>query len=59
MFCLCFRCRLKVTGDMMMSFPAGIVQALADNPSPAVLTFRIKNTTSLEHILVNNKLLSE
>ena len=58
-FVMFTRCRVKVTGDMMMSFPAGIVRVLADSPSPAVLTFRIRNTTNLEHILVNSKLLTE
>lgn len=43
----------------MLSFPAGIVRVLMDNPSPATLSFRIKNTANLEHILVNKQLISE
>ncbi|ELU05217.1 hypothetical protein CAPTEDRAFT_227171 [Capitella teleta] len=53
------KCKLKMTGDMMLSFPAGIVRVLMDNPSPANLCFRIKNTSNLEHILVNKQLITE
>lgn len=45
-----------MTGDMMVSFPAGIVGVLANNPSPASLGFRIKNVKNLESILPNKQL---
>lgn len=53
------KCKVKLTGDMVMSFPAGIISFLLENPSVAVLSCRIKNTTKLEQILVNKQLLSE
>lgn len=53
------KCRVKLTGDMVVSFPAGIVRLLMDNPSPAVLSFCIKNTTSLQQILLNKQLIIE
>ncbi|KAK2178953.1 hypothetical protein NP493_522g02037 [Ridgeia piscesae] len=53
------KCRVKLTGDMVVSFPAGIVRLIMDNPSPAVLSFCIKNTTSLQQILVNKQLIIE
>ena len=31
------RCLVKLLGDMMLSFPAGIVSVLATNPRPAPL----------------------
>lgn len=40
----------------MLSFPAGIVNVLANNPHPAKLGFRIKNVQNLEKITPNNKL---
>lgn len=40
----------------MLSFPAGIVAVLANNPSPAQLTFRIKNTQRIENVLPNKQL---
>nr|XP_006820584.1 PREDICTED: FCH domain only protein 2-like [Saccoglossus kowalevskii] len=52
------KCMVKITGDMMMSFPAGIIQVLTSNPSPAVLSFRIKNANKLEQILPNKQLVS-
>ncbi|XP_017478896.1 PREDICTED: F-BAR domain only protein 2 isoform X7 [Rhagoletis zephyria] len=50
------RCQVKISGDMMLSFPAGIVGLLANNPNPAKLGFRIKNVQSLENLIPNSKL---
>ncbi|XP_020717634.1 F-BAR domain only protein 2 isoform X5 [Ceratitis capitata] len=50
------RCQVKISGDMMLSFPAGIVGLLANNPNPAKLGFRIKNVQNLENLLPNSKL---
>ena len=44
---------------MVVSFPPGIVRLLMDNPSPAVLSFCVKNTNSLQQILVNKQLIIE
>lgn len=52
------RCQVKLTGDMMLSFPAGIIQILTNNPSPAVLTFKIKNLAKMESIVPNKQLLT-
>lgn len=52
------RCQVKMSGDMMLSFPAGIVNVLANNPNPAKLGFRIKNTQNLENILPNKQLVT-
>jgi len=53
------RCKTKLTGDMMVSFPTGIVRHFTDNPNPATLSFKLKNTHTLEHILVNKQLINE
>ncbi|KAM7360769.1 F-BAR domain only protein 2 isoform 2-T2 [Cochliomyia hominivorax] len=50
------RCQVKISGDMMLSFPAGIAGLLANNPNPAKLGFRIKNVQNLEHFIPNSKL---
>jgi hypothetical protein len=52
------KCQVKMSGDMMLSFPAGIVTVLANNPSPAQLSFRVKNTHRLENVLPNKQLVS-
>ncbi|XP_053984752.1 F-BAR domain only protein 2 isoform X3 [Hylaeus anthracinus] len=52
------RCQVKLSGDMMLSFPAGIVAVLANNPSPAKLTFRVRNSSRLEKLFPNNQLVS-
>ena len=44
-------------GDMMVSFPAGIVRVLTENPSPAMLSFKVKNVAKIENILVNKQLI--
>lgn len=44
---------------MMLSFPAGIVNVLANNPNPAKLGFRIKNLQNLENFLPNKQLITQ
>ncbi|XP_069024475.1 F-BAR domain only protein 2 isoform X7 [Embiotoca jacksoni] len=51
------KCIVKITGDMTFSFPMGIIKVFTTNPSPAVLTFKLKNTSRLEQILPNQQLL--
>ncbi|XP_025409516.1 F-BAR domain only protein 2 isoform X2 [Sipha flava] len=51
------RCQVKMFGDMMVSFPAGIANILANNPNPAKLSFRLKNTMRVENILPNKQLM--
>uniref|UniRef100_A0A8C7N0K2 FCH and mu domain containing endocytic adaptor 2 n=1 Tax=Oncorhynchus kisutch TaxID=8019 RepID=A0A8C7N0K2_ONCKI len=36
------KCIVKITGDMTLSFPMGIIKVFTSNPSPAVLTFKLK-----------------
>uniref|UniRef100_A0A8C6VDX8 FCH and mu domain containing endocytic adaptor 2 n=1 Tax=Naja naja TaxID=35670 RepID=A0A8C6VDX8_NAJNA len=50
------KCIVKITGDMTVSFPSGIIKVFTSNPSPAVLCFRVKNTIKLEQILPNAQL---
>ncbi|XP_036384039.1 F-BAR domain only protein 2 [Megalops cyprinoides] len=51
------KCIVKITGDMTLSFPSGIIKIFTSNPSPAVLSFRLKNSSRLEQILPNQHLL--
>ncbi|XP_021930359.1 F-BAR domain only protein 2 isoform X9 [Zootermopsis nevadensis] len=52
------KCQVKLSGDMMLSFPAGIVAVLANNPSPAQLSFRIRNIHRLDNVLPNKQLVT-
>uniref|UniRef100_A0AAY5EA07 F-BAR domain only protein 2 n=1 Tax=Electrophorus electricus TaxID=8005 RepID=A0AAY5EA07_ELEEL len=51
------KCIVKITGDMTLSFPSGIIKIFTSSPSPAVLSFRLRNTSKLEQILPNQQLL--
>uniref|UniRef100_A0A8C6GV91 SH3-containing GRB2-like protein 3-interacting protein 1 n=1 Tax=Mus spicilegus TaxID=10103 RepID=A0A8C6GV91_MUSSI len=51
------KCIVKIMGEMVLSFPAGITRHFANNPSPAALTFRVVNSSRLEHVLPNPQLL--
>uniref|UniRef100_A0A8C7IXY1 F-BAR domain only protein 2 n=1 Tax=Oncorhynchus kisutch TaxID=8019 RepID=A0A8C7IXY1_ONCKI len=51
------KCIVKITGDMTLSFPMGIIKVFTSNPTPAMLTFKLKNTSKLEQILPNQTLL--
>ncbi|XP_055679079.1 F-BAR domain only protein 2 isoform X10 [Lutzomyia longipalpis] len=52
------RCQVKMSGDMMLSFPAGIVGVFANNPNPAKLGFRIKNIQNLDNVIPNKQLVT-
>ncbi|XP_041360186.1 F-BAR domain only protein 2-like isoform X2 [Gigantopelta aegis] len=51
------RCVVRIAGNVMMSFPAGVVKVFTENPSPAMLSFRIKNISKLENITPNSELI--
>lgn len=51
------RCLVKITGDLTMSFPAGITRIFTANPNVAVLSFRLVNISRIDHFLPNQKLL--
>eukprot|EP00090_Calanus_glacialis_P027285 TRINITY_DN4295_c0_g1_i2.p1 TRINITY_DN4295_c0_g1~~TRINITY_DN4295_c0_g1_i2.p1 ORF type:complete len:1042 (-),score=254.32 TRINITY_DN4295_c0_g1_i2:278-3403(-) len=53
------RCLVRLLGDMMLSFPAGIVSVLASNPYPAPLQFKIRNSGRLESVLPNKQLITK
>ncbi|XP_068175890.1 f-BAR domain only protein 1 isoform X2 [Antennarius striatus] len=51
------RCLVKITGDLTMSFPAGITRIFTSNPNVPVLSFRLINISRIDHFLPNQKLL--
>ena len=53
------RCLVRLLGDMMLSFPAGIVSVFTANPYPAPLQFRILNAGRLESVLPNKQLITK
>ncbi|NXR60138.1 FCHO1 protein, partial [Rhadina sibilatrix] len=50
-------CLVKVTGELTMSFPAGIVRVFSGPAAPPVLSFRLLNAGAIEHFLPNAELL--
>ncbi|KAK2895569.1 hypothetical protein Q8A73_015057 [Channa argus] len=51
------KCVVKITGEMVLSFPAGITRHFASHPAQPVLTFSISNYNRLEQVLPNPQLL--
>ncbi|XP_056601109.1 F-BAR domain only protein 2 isoform X7 [Triplophysa dalaica] len=51
------KCIVKITGDMTLSFPSGIIKIFTSSPSPPVLSFKLSNTSRLEQIMPNQQLL--
>ncbi|XP_009296491.1 SH3-containing GRB2-like protein 3-interacting protein 1 isoform X3 [Danio rerio] len=51
------KCLVKITGEMVLSFPAGITRHFSSHPSPPVLTFTISQYSRLEQVLPNPQLL--
>ncbi|XP_039180361.1 F-BAR domain only protein 1 isoform X2 [Crotalus tigris] len=50
-------CLVKVTGELTMSFPAGIIRVFSSAPAPPVLSFRLLHTAPIEQFLPNASLL--
>ncbi|KAH9515277.1 F-BAR domain only protein 2, partial [Bulinus truncatus] len=53
------KCVVRIIGNVMMSFPAGVVKVFTENPSPALLSFRIKNADKWEQVISNSSILSK
>ncbi|XP_068196467.1 SH3-containing GRB2-like protein 3-interacting protein 1 [Antennarius striatus] len=51
------KCVVKITGEMVLSFPAGITRHFSSQPAPPVLTFSISSYGRLEQVLPNPQLL--
>lgn len=51
------KCIVKITGDMTLSFPSGIIKIFTSSPSPAVLSFKLLKASRLEQIMPNQQLL--
>uniref|UniRef100_A0A8C3AHF8 FCH and mu domain containing endocytic adaptor 1 n=1 Tax=Cyclopterus lumpus TaxID=8103 RepID=A0A8C3AHF8_CYCLU len=51
------RCLVKITGDLTMSFPAGITRIFTANLNVPVLSFRLVNISRIDRFLPNLKLL--
>ncbi|XP_054434683.1 F-BAR domain only protein 1 isoform X5 [Pteronotus mesoamericanus] len=47
----------RVTGELTMTFPAGIVRVFSGTPPPPVLSFRLVHTAPIEHFQPNADLL--
>ncbi|XP_074834232.1 F-BAR domain only protein 1 [Carettochelys insculpta] len=50
-------CLVKITGELTMSFPAGIVRVFSGSPSPPILSFRLLHTAPIEQFLPSPELL--
>ncbi|XP_053441638.1 F-BAR domain only protein 1 isoform X1 [Nycticebus coucang] len=50
-------CLARVTGELTMTFPAGIVRVFSGTPPPPVLSFRLVHMTPIEHFQPNADLL--
>uniref|UniRef100_A0A8C7XHH6 SH3GL interacting endocytic adaptor 1 n=1 Tax=Oryzias sinensis TaxID=183150 RepID=A0A8C7XHH6_9TELE len=51
------KCLVKITGEIVLSFPAGITRHFASHPTQPILTFSISNYNRLEQVLPNPQLL--
>ncbi|KAL1279844.1 hypothetical protein QQF64_014444, partial [Cirrhinus molitorella] len=51
------KCLVKIAGEMVLSFPAGITRHFSSHPSPPALTFTISQYSRLEQVLPNPQLL--
>ncbi|XP_065562072.1 F-BAR domain only protein 2-like isoform X1 [Artemia franciscana] len=52
------KCQVHITGELLLSFPSGIIQVFSNNVSPAQLTFRVKSSQVVKVLKYNNELLN-
>ncbi|XP_046463816.1 F-BAR domain only protein 2-like isoform X10 [Daphnia pulex] len=54
------RCQVRISGDMMLSFPAGLVQLINAQPNHNIppISFRIRNYQNLENVVPNKQVLN-
>lgn len=52
------RCQVQMFGNVKIAFPSGIVQTLANNPSPAALAFKLTNAAKIEKLHPNKNFVS-
>lgn len=59
-FHLVDRCQVRINGDMMLSFPAGLVQLMNAQPNHNIppISFRIRNFLNLDSIVPNKQVLT-
>ncbi|XP_051790642.1 F-BAR domain only protein 1 [Erpetoichthys calabaricus] len=50
-------CLVKITGDLTLSFPSGIVQIFSNSATAPVLSFRLVKTARVDQFVPNQKLL--
>ncbi|XP_021106648.1 F-BAR domain only protein 1 isoform X3 [Heterocephalus glaber] len=50
-------CMARVTGELTMTFPAGIVRVFSGTPPPPVLSFRLIHMAGIQHVQPNADLL--
>jgi len=55
---LFFRCMVKVTGDITVSFPASVLPLIYDVENAPMLSFLVRGTSCLEQILPNKALIN-
>ncbi|OCU00791.1 F-BAR domain only protein 1 [Xenopus laevis] len=48
---------VRISGELTMSFPAGILRVFASTTTPPVLSFRLIHTSHVEHFAPNSELL--
>lgn len=55
-----YRCQVRIGGDMMLSFPAGLIQLINSQPGGSIppISFRIRNIQNLENLVPNKLVLS-
>ena len=53
-----FRCMVKVTGDITVSFPASVLPLIYDVENAPMLSFLVRGTSCLEQILPNKALIN-
>lgn len=53
------RCRVRIEGDVILTFPSGVLQTLLANPNHPALSFCLMQTGMLESILPNKHLVTQ
>ncbi|XP_053209245.1 F-BAR domain only protein 2-like [Panonychus citri] len=47
------KCRIQIIGSLKIAFPSGIIQVFANNTCPALLSFKLTNSSRFERLIPN------
>ncbi|XP_015792917.1 F-BAR domain only protein 2 [Tetranychus urticae] len=53
------KCKIQIIGSLKIAFPSGIIQVFANNTCPALLSFKLTNSSRFERLIPNKDIVMQ